>query len=47
MSVAPDFISYNEVPFRHDEFLAPEGYELYRDMSNRFTAATPVAVVRS
>ena len=43
MSVAPDFISYNEVPFRHDEFLAPEGYELYRDMSNRFTAATPVA----
>ena len=43
MSVAPDVISYNEVPFRHDEFLAPEGYELYRDMSNRFTAATPVA----
>jgi endonuclease/exonuclease/phosphatase family metal-dependent hydrolase len=43
MSVAPDVISYNEVPFRRDEFLAPEGYELYRDMSNRFTAATPVA----
>jgi endonuclease/exonuclease/phosphatase (EEP) superfamily protein YafD len=43
MSVAPDVISYNEVPFRQDELLAPEGYELYRDMSNRFTAATPVA----
>jgi endonuclease/exonuclease/phosphatase family metal-dependent hydrolase len=43
MSVEPDVISYNEVPFRMDEFLAPEGYSLYRDMSNRFTAATPVA----
>lgn len=43
MSAEPDFISYNEVPFRYDEFLAPEGYELFRDMSNRFTAATPVA----
>lgn len=42
-SLGADFISYNEVPFRYDEFLAPEGYELYRDMSNRFTAATPVA----
>lgn len=42
-SLRPDVISYNEVPFRHDGFLAPPGYELYRDMSNRFTAATPVA----
>ncbi|GAB6983945.1 endonuclease/exonuclease/phosphatase family protein [Nocardioides pyridinolyticus] len=42
-SLLPDVISYNEVPFRHDVFLAPEGYAMYRDMSNRFTAATPVA----
>ena len=42
-SLGADFISYNEVPFRYDHFLAPAGYELYRDTSNRFTAATPVA----
>lgn len=41
--IGADVITYNEVPFRYDEYLAPEGYAVYRDMSNRFTAATPVA----
>ena len=43
LAIAPDVISYNEVPFRQDAIMAPEGYAIYRDMSNRFTAATPVA----
>ncbi|GAB2444572.1 hypothetical protein GCM10027062_25650 [Nocardioides hungaricus] len=43
LSIQPDFVAYNEVPFRQDAVIAPPGYELYRDMTNRFTAATPVA----
>ena len=43
LAVQPDFVTYNEVPFRNDEVMAPEGYAIYRDMTDRFTAATPVA----
>ena len=43
LSLAPDFVTYNEVPFRNDAVMAPEGYDIYRSMRNRFTAATPVA----
>jgi hypothetical protein len=43
LSIEPDFVTYNEVPFRNDLVIAPEGYDLYRDMKDRFTAATPVA----
>ncbi len=43
LSLEPDFVTYNEVPFRSDAVMAPEGYSIYRDMQNRFTAATPVA----
>jgi len=39
----PDFITYNEVMFRKDPVLAPAGYGIYRSMTNRFTAETPVA----
>jgi endonuclease/exonuclease/phosphatase (EEP) superfamily protein YafD len=40
----PDFVTYNEVPFRNNAVMAPAGrYGIYRDMTNRFTAATPVA----
>lgn len=39
----PDFITYNEVMFRQDMFLAPPGYAMYRSMANRFTAEAPVA----
>ena len=30
LSNQPDFITYNEVPWRHDIFLAPPGYALWR-----------------
>ena len=43
LALEPDFVTYNEVPFRSDSVIAPAGYDLYRDMTNRFTAATPVA----
>lgn len=43
LSIQPDFVTYNEVPFRSDAVMAPTGYSIYRDMRNRFTAATPVA----
>jgi endonuclease/exonuclease/phosphatase (EEP) superfamily protein YafD len=39
----PDLVTYNEVPFRSDAVMAPPGYSIWRDMRNRFTAATPVA----
>ena len=26
----PDFVTYNEVPYRYDVFLAPPGYALWR-----------------
>lgn len=43
LAVQPDFVTYNEVPFRNDLVMAPDGYGIYRDMTDRFTAATPVA----
>jgi endonuclease/exonuclease/phosphatase (EEP) superfamily protein YafD len=43
LSLQPDFVTYNEVPFRNDLVMAPEGYAIWRDMRDRFTAATPVA----
>ncbi|MET0525113.1 MAG: endonuclease/exonuclease/phosphatase family protein [Nocardioides sp.] len=43
LSLEPDFVTYNEVPFRTDEVMAPGVYDIYRNMRNRFTAATPVA----
>jgi endonuclease/exonuclease/phosphatase (EEP) superfamily protein YafD len=43
LAVQPDFVTYNEVPFRNDEVMAPEGYAIHRNMRDRFTAATPVA----
>jgi endonuclease/exonuclease/phosphatase (EEP) superfamily protein YafD len=39
----PDFVTYNEVPYRRDDVLAPDGYALHRSTRNRYTAATPVA----
>lgn len=41
--VQPDFITYNEVSFRDDALLAPEGYALYRETRNRYTASSPLA----
>ena len=38
----PDFITYNEVPYRYDIFLAPPGYALWRTPGT-YTGATPVA----
>jgi len=43
LAVQPDFVTYNEVPFRNDAVMAPDGYAIYRNMKDRFTAATPVA----
>jgi endonuclease/exonuclease/phosphatase family metal-dependent hydrolase len=39
----PDLITYNEVGFRHDEFLAPEGYELWRKTTSQYTKHNAVA----
>lgn len=41
--VEPDFITYNEVSFRDDALLAPEGYALHRETRNRYTASSPLA----
>jgi endonuclease/exonuclease/phosphatase (EEP) superfamily protein YafD len=38
----PDLITFNEVAFRHDSFLAPKGYELWRT-PGQYTGPTPVA----
>ncbi|MEJ7831376.1 MAG: hypothetical protein WKF79_00540 [Nocardioides sp.] len=38
----PDFITYNEVPFRPDELLAPKGFALWRT-PGRYSGTTPVA----
>lgn len=43
LAVKPDFITYNEVPLRANEVLAPGVYDVHRDMTNRYTAATAVA----
>ena len=42
LSNQPDFITYNEVPYRHDIFLAPPGYAMWRT-PGEYTGATPVA----
>lgn len=42
LSYEPDFVTYNEVPFRNDAVLAPTGYAIHRSKKDRFTAATPV-----
>ena len=39
----PDLITYNEVGYRHDEFLAPEGYELWRKTTSQYTKHNAVA----
>ena len=43
LSGTPDFISYNEVPYRDPDALAPDGYSLHRNLRNKYTRATPVA----
>lgn len=43
LALEPDFVTYNEVSFRQDSVLAPDGYAIYRSMRNRYTSATPVA----
>ncbi len=43
LALEPDFVTYNEVPFRTNAVMAPGNYDIYRNMTNRFTAATPVA----
>lgn len=43
LAVKPDFITYNEVPLRANEVLAPGVYDVHREMTNRYTAATAVA----
>ena len=42
LSNQPDFITYNEVPYRFDVFLAPPGYALWRT-PGQYTGETPVA----
>ena len=42
ISNQPDFITYNEVPYRYDVNLAPPGYALFRT-PGQYTGATPVA----
>jgi endonuclease/exonuclease/phosphatase (EEP) superfamily protein YafD len=42
ISNQPDFVTYNEVPYRKDVFLAPPGYALFRT-PGQYTGATPVA----
>ncbi|WP_187366848.1 endonuclease/exonuclease/phosphatase family protein [Nocardioides dongxiaopingii] len=39
----PDFVTYNEVPFRTDAVMAPSGYDIHRSSTNRYTSATAVA----
>lgn len=39
----PDLIAYNEVGFREDQFLAPEGYALWRLTTNQYTKHNAVA----
>ncbi len=39
---SPDIVTFNEVAFRYDEYLAPEGYSLWRT-PGQYTGPTPVA----
>lgn len=41
-ALEPDFITYNEVAFRSNAFLAPEGYAMWRTPGH-YTGANPVA----
>lgn len=41
-SYQPDFITYNEVAFRADALLAPDGYAMWRT-PGQYTGASPVA----
>lgn len=41
-SLQPDFITYNEVAFRADALLAPDGYAMWRT-PGQYTGASPVA----
>lgn len=41
-ATGPDFITYNEVPYRPDALLAPEGFDLWRT-PGRYSGGTPVA----
>ncbi|MBF4161891.1 exonuclease/endonuclease/phosphatase family protein [Nocardioides acrostichi] len=38
----PDFVSFNEVPYRQDSLLAPQGYSLWRT-PGQYRGETPVA----
>src|SRR4051794_41089070 len=42
LSNQPDFITYNEVPYRPDAMLAPPGYAIFRT-PGQYTGETPVA----
>jgi len=42
LSNQPDFIAYNEVPYRYDSVLAPPGYAIWRT-PGQYTGETPVA----
>lgn len=42
LGTSPDFITYNEVPYRSGDVLAPGDYSIHRSVRNRYTAATPV-----
>lgn len=42
LALQPDLITYNEVAFRKDEYLAPKGYQLWRT-PGQYTGPTPVA----
>ena len=39
---SPDIVTFNEVAFRYDQYLAPEGYALWRT-PGQYTGPTPVA----
>lgn len=43
LALGSDFVTYNEVHGRNDEVLAPEGWDVYRDMTDRYTRETAVA----
>ena len=43
LALQPDFVTYNETHYRSEAVMAPDGYALWRDTSNRFKAETPVA----
>ncbi len=42
LALGSDFITYNEAHGRNDEVMAPPGWDIYRDMTDRYTRETPV-----